>query len=283
MKNENNKVTYFEARKWASFRIKDSSELDMYDIDFLLEKLFNLSSTDLMINYQSQMPGKQWERFQEAVEQLISGVPPQYIVGKADFYGLTLKVTPDVLIPRVETEELVDWVLADNSDQPMNVLDIGTGSGAIAIAVKKNRPHWQVTASDISPEAIEVAKQNAKLNHTDIEFVISDVFAKIPQSFDLIVSNPPYIAKDEQPYMDKSVIDNEPNLALYAEDEGLAIYKQIAGGVEHHLNPHGKLYLEIGFRQQAAVSNIFAQTMPGAVVVPKHDVAGNQRMIQVKK
>lgn len=100
MKNENNKVTYFEARKWASFRIKDSSELDMYDIDFLLEKLFNLSSTDLLINYQSQMPGKQWERFQEAVEQLISGVPPQYIVGKADFYGLTLKVTPDVLIPR---------------------------------------------------------------------------------------------------------------------------------------------------------------------------------------
>ncbi len=256
MKNENIKWPTLKPGS-GSFRIKDSSELDMYDIDFLLEKLFNLSSTDLLINYQSQMPGKQWERFQEAVEQLISGVPPQYIVGKADFYGLTLKVTPDVLIPRVETEELVDWVLADNSDQPMNVLDIGTGSGAIAIAVKKNRPHWQVTASDISPEAIEVAKQNAKLNHTDIEFVISDVFAKIPQSFDLIVSNPPYIAKDEQPYMDKSVIDNEPNLALYAEDEGLAIYKQIAGGVEHHLNPHGKLYLEIGFRQQASCQQHF--------------------------
>ncbi|AFS00032.1 peptide chain release factor N(5)-glutamine methyltransferase [Lentilactobacillus buchneri] len=282
MNNQEN-VTYFEARKWASFRIKESNDIDMYDVDFLLEKLFKMSATDLLIHYHTQMPDKQWQVFQDAIGQLLKGVPPQYIVGEADFYGLSLKVTPDVLIPRVETEELVDWILAENSDSELKVLDIGTGSGAIAIALKHSRPHWQVFASDISLPAIEVARQNAIANHTAIHFMASDVFAAIDESFDVIVSNPPYIAKDEQTYMDASVIKSEPDLALYAKDQGLAIYKQIAADAESHLTSKGRLYLEIGFQQQSAVTEIFQAAMPNARVIAKHDVSGHQRMIQVKK
>ena len=281
--NNETKMTYFEARKWASFRIKDAPDLDMYDIDFLLEKLFDLSPTELLIKYQSQIPVNQWQQFQDAVEQLVKGVPPQYIVGKADFYGLVLKVTPAVLVPRVETEELVDWILSENPAAELNVLDIGTGSGAIAIALKKNRPHWKILASDISQQAIEVAKANALANQADINFVLSDVFDAVNETFDIVVSNPPYIAKNEQSYMDESVIRNEPDLALYAEDNGLAVYKQIAQGLDDHLVLHGKGYFEIGFKQEAAVRSIFERAIPTAEVIPKHDVAGHQRMIQVKK
>ncbi|MBZ3775587.1 peptide chain release factor N(5)-glutamine methyltransferase [Lentilactobacillus otakiensis] len=282
MLNEKN-VTYFEARKWASFRIKDSADLDMYAVDFLLEKLFGLSPTELLINYQTKMSDAQWQQFQAAIQQLLKGVPPQYIAGKADFYGLTIEVTPAVLIPRVETEELVDWILAENSPTHLTVLDIGTGSGAIAIALKKQRPDWAITASDISGAAIDIARQNAEANHTQISFVLSDIFDNIDDTYDIIVSNPPYIAKDEKADMDQSVINNEPDLALYAEDQGLAIYKRIAVGASEHLNSSGKLFLEIGFHQEKPVTQIFQQALPEAQVVPKHDVSGHQRMIQVKK
>ncbi|GAA2974294.1 peptide chain release factor N(5)-glutamine methyltransferase [Lentilactobacillus parakefiri] len=282
MNNPQN-VTYFEARKWASFRIKDAGDVDMYDVDFLLEQLFDLSAADLLIHYQARMPNERWQVFQDAIHQLLKGIPPQYIAGKADFYGLSLKVTPAVLIPRVETEELVDWILNDNPDANLKVLDIGTGSGAIAIALKHFRPHWQIVASDISSAAIEVARQNATANQTRIQFALSDVFEDIHDSFDIIVSNPPYIAKDEQPYMDRRVIAHEPDLALYAENQGLAIYKQIAAGTSSHLTSSGRLYLEIGFHQEAAVTTIFKAAMPTAHVIAKHDASGHQRMIQVKK
>lgn len=282
MNNPQN-VTYFEARKWASFRIKDAGDVDMYDVDFLLEQLFDLSAADLLIHYQARMPNERWQVFQDAIHQLLKGIPPQYIAGKADFYGLSLKVTPAVLIPRVETEELVDWILNDNPDANLKVLDIGTGSGTIAIALKHFRPHWQIVASDISSAAIEVARQNATANQTRIQFALSDVFEDIHDSFDIIVSNPPYIAKDEQPYMDRRVIAHEPDLALYAENQGLAIYKQIAAGTSSHLTSSGRLYLEIGFHQEAAVTTIFKAAMPTAHVIAKHDASGHQRMIQVKK
>lgn len=276
-------LSYFEARKWASLRIKNSKDLDMYAVDFLLEKLFDLSSTELLINYQTTMPVNQWQQFQSAIDQLLNGVPPQYITGKADFYGLVMKVTPDVLIPRVETEELVDWILTENPPTRLSVLDIGTGSGAIAIALKKQRPEWEVTASDISEAAIDIARQNAQANRTQIHFVVSDIFDNLDDSYDIIVSNPPYIANDEKKDMDQSVIDNEPDLALYAEDQGLAIYKRIAAGACEHLNSPGKMFLEIGFHQENSVTQIFQGALPKAQVISKHDVSEHQRMIQVKK
>lgn len=279
------KPTYFEARKWASFAIKDRSEIDMYDVDFLLEQRFNLSATDLLIRYQRPMPLIQWQQFQNDIRQLISGMPPQYIVGRADFYGLSLHVTSDVLIPRVETEELIDWILATfptSFEQPMRVLDIGTGSGAIAIALKKNRPTWNLVGSDISDKALKIAILNAQNQNVAVSFLKSDVFDQIHGKFDLIVSNPPYISTDEKADMDQRVIHYEPKLALYAEDRGLAIYKRLARGAADHLTTDGRLFVEIGFHQEQAVIKLFQQANPRAVVIGRHDVSGNQRMVQLK-
>ena len=278
--------TYFEARKWASFRIQNLTQVDMTAIDFLLEKQLGLTTVELLSHYRDVMTAEQWQKFQVNVDQLVSGKPVQYIVGQADFYGLTLAVTPAVLIPRVETEELIDWVLTETAgyqNDPLRVLDIGTGSGAIAIALKKNRPNWQVTASDISDGALKVAEKNACRLQTSITFIQSDLFQNLTGSFDLIVSNPPYIAISEKSEMDASVIENEPAIALFAPQNGLAIYQRLAHEADRYLTSAGRLFLEIGFRQQAQVENIFHTSMPAATVIAKHDVAGHERMIEIKK
>lgn len=284
MNNADN-VTYFEARKWASFRVKGNSNIDMYDMDFILRHRAHLSATQLLIDYQHKMPNDLWHTFQEDISKLIAGMPPQYIVGQAAFYGLTLTVGPAVLIPRVETEELVDWILAETQQKSgqLSVLDIGTGSGAIALALKKERSQWQMTASDVSDAALQVAKSNADRLSLKVKFINSDVFEQIDSQFDVIVSNPPYISHSETNYMDQSVIHNEPDLALYAEENGLAIYKQIAAGAAAHLKPGGRLFVEIGFHQEDAVVAIFSEAMPTATISVKHDAAGHQRMVQVRK
>ncbi len=284
--NDETTPTYFEARKWASFRIKDQPDIDMYDIDYLLRKRADFSVTDLLIHYQDHLSAKNWQTFQSDVLRLLKSEPVQYIVGVADFYGLTFKVTPDVLIPRVETEELVDWILSETAaiaERPIRVLDIGTGSGAIAIALKKNRPRWRITGSDISNSPLRIAAENAGRQQVEISLIKSDVFETISGLYDLIVSNPPYIAADERKYMDEQVLDYEPASALFAPDDGLAIYKQIALGLSEHLASQGRLFLEIGFHQEKAVKQLLAATMPAAVILTKHDVAGNQRMIELKK
>lgn len=284
--NSPEKPTYFEARKWASFRIQNFSQIDMYDIDFLIQKRFGFSTTDMLIHYHDKMLSGQWLQFQNDVKRLISGEPVQYIVGQANFYGLTLNVDSNVLIPRVETEELVDWILDQTTvytNRPLKVLDIGTGSGAIAIALKANRPEWQVNASDISESALKVAQQNAQLHHVAINFILSDMFARINEAFDLIVSNPPYISASEVGDMDSSVKNNEPRIALFAADDGLAIYKSLAKGVDAHLNVGGQLFVEIGFHQETSVRKIFQEALPNAIVTAKHDVSGHQRMVRLRK
>lgn len=277
--------TLFEARKWASFRIQSIKQLDMYDIDFLIQKRFGFSTAEMLVHYHDRLTAKDWRRFQNDVNRLIHGEPVQYIVQQADFYGMTLKVTPAVLIPRVETEELIDWILKEtesNRMEPLKVLDIGTGSGAIAIALKKNRPAWQLTASDISEAALAVASQNARNQGVHLNLILSDVFETIKDRFDLIISNPPYISSSETAYMDESVLNNEPKLALFAADNGLAVYKKIAAGIDTHLKPGGRLFVEIGFHQEMAVSRLFS-TVPKAVVTTRHDVSRHQRMIELRK
>ncbi len=282
--NKPNEPTYFEARKWASFRVKDNKQIDDSDIDFILEKRNNFSLTQLLANYRQKMPEKKWVEFQSDVNQLVSGMSPQYIVGVADFYGYEYQVNRDVLIPRIETEETIDWIIDETSKvfaDPLKVLDIGTGSGVIAITLKKFRPNWQLFASDISSAALKVAENNAKRLKAEVKFIQSDVFQNISGKFDLIVSNPPYIAEDEKKYMDKSVIQNEPKIALFAGNEGLAVYQAIAKDLSAHLNQGGRAFFEIGFQQEEAVINIFKQSSPNFQVLKRHDTAGNQRMIQV--
>ena len=159
---------------------------------------------------------------------------------------MQLKVDERVLIPRPETEELVELILAENPDTNLSVLDIGTGSGAIALALSKNRPAWSVTAADISQDALDLASENSKNQKFNILFKKSDCFAEISEKYDIIVSNPPYISRQDESEVGLNVLHSEPHLALFADEDGLAIYSRIAEDAKDYLKDGGKIYLEIG-------------------------------------
>lgn len=214
-------------------------------------------------------------------QRLKNNEPPQYIVGWAEFCDLKLAVDERVLIPRPETEELVQMILDENEQDRRTVLDIGTGSGAIALALAEKRKEWEITASDVSEKALELAQLNAKRHQISLNFILSDVFENIQGQYDIIVSNPPYIAFDETYEMDQSVIRFEPDSALFAEKQGLAIYQNIAEAAHQFLNPQGKIYLEIGYKQGPAVKDLFEKAFPTKKVRVHRDIFEKDRMISV--
>lgn len=282
MTNRPNQPTYFEAQQWASFCLK-AAALPTDSARFLLLGLTQLDQTQLLIHYRDPLPTAQWQAFATAIDRVVAGEPAQYVLGSAPFYGLALTVNPAVLIPRVETEELVDWILTDATGLAAEqVLDVGTGSGAIALALKHEQPTWQVTASDISTDALAVARGNAERLGLAVDFHQSDLLAQVPATrYDVIVSNPPYIATTEKPAMDANVIDYEPHLALFADHAGLALYEQLAQTVQAHLAPHGRLYLEFGYHQGPQIKQLFQQALPAAEVTLRQDMAGHDRMLRV--
>jgi len=192
------------------------------------------------------------KEIQDIVSRLKTAEPLQYIIGIADFYSLEFEVTPSVLIPRPETEELVDMILHEHADLEGGILDVGTGSGCIAITLSKHLPNANVTGIDISPEALSVARRNAERNEVNTAFRQADILSSeptmpfLPTNFDLIVSNPPYVMEQEKATMEKNVLDYEPSLALFVPDaDPLLFYKAIARFGRTHLNPGGQLYFEI--------------------------------------
>ena len=211
--------------------------------------------------------------------QLQAHKPAQYILGYEDFHGLRFQVDERVLIPRPETEELVDLILEENPSKELKVLDIGTGSGAISVSLKKSRPLWQVTASDLSADALVLAKENAKLNQADISFVQSDVFEDISGNFDIIVSNPPYISENDKDEVGVNVLTSEPNMALFADEDGLAIYRRIVEGAAEHLIPQGKIYFEIGYKQGQDLKQLLYLHFPDKRVRILKDQFGQDRMV----
>ncbi|WP_445449396.1 peptide chain release factor N(5)-glutamine methyltransferase, partial [Enterococcus faecalis] len=213
---------------------------------------------------------------------LMKNIPPQYLLGYEYFFEHRFKVTKDTLIPRPETEELVALCLSMNDQQGKKVVDIGTGTGAIAVSLKLNRPKWQVTAVDISKEALTVAEENAESLQTEIVFKQSDVLSAITEKQDIIISNPPYISEEEWDLMDESVRTYEPKTALFAENKGLAIYQKIALESRSLLTPEGMIFLEIGFQQGHAVQDIFQQAFPDKAVTIHQDMSKNDRMIVVR-
>ncbi|WP_105957126.1 peptide chain release factor N(5)-glutamine methyltransferase [Apilactobacillus quenuiae] len=278
-----NKMTYFEAQKRASLCIEDKN-LDKEVAKFLMMERFNLDNTHLLLHYRDEMDEKDLKQYFDDIDRYIDGYPPQYIIGKANFFGHEFYVDSNVLIPRPETEELVEWVLSDHSSKnKRNVLDMGTGSGAIAISLKIENNDWNVDAADISGGALSVAKKNAKANQIDVKFINSDLFKNIDKFYDVIVSNPPYVADDELKYMDNSVIKYEPHEALFAKNHGLFIYDRIADYIKSiSSNHHGDLYLEIGFKQKNAVVDIFSKKIPAALITTRDDFYGNPRMVRVR-
>lgn len=277
-----NKITFFEAQKRASLFIQEKN-LDSNMAKFFMTELFGWDNTHLLLHYRDVMSADDQRKYFDAVDKFIQGQPAQYIVGETYFYGNRFKVDSRVLIPRPETEELVEWLLKDYAHvDNLKVLDLGTGSGAIAVSLKKEKPNWHITASDISSDALEVAKINNDANKTDVKFVLSDLFENINDDFDVIISNPPYVADDEIKYMDESVLKYEPKQALFAKNNGLMMYQKIAKYIRMRAGErHGALYLEIGFKQSHDVEKIFSELLPEAEIISRNDFFGNPRMIKV--
>lgn len=221
----------------------------------------------------------------EALKRLENGEPVQYIVGDVNFYGNILKVNKNVLIPRPETEELVEKtqeLIKDIfKDTNIDILDIGTGSGCIPITLKKLLPNSNVSACDISKEAIEVAIDNAKSNNVTINYIESDVFNNIDNKYDVIISNPPYIRYDEQ-IMD-IVKNNEPHLALYAEDNGLYFYKRIIKESKEYLKDKFIMAFEIGETQAEDIINIAKSYYPDCQIYKEQDMQHLDRFIFIIK
>ena len=223
------------------------------------------------------------ETFESDLLKLEKGIPVQYIVGNVDFYKYNFLVNENVLIPRFETEELVDRTIKYTKqifNSKVNILDIGTGSGCIAITLKKELDS-NVTACDISSKALEVAKMNAIKNSCDINFVISDVFSNIKGRYDVIISNPPYIAHNEE-IMD-IVKKNEPSIALYASDNGLYFYKKILDNVSNYVNNKYIIAFEIGYTQAQAIKEYAYNLLENVEILIEQDLSGKDRYIFIMK
>ena len=216
---------------------------------------------------------------EDAIKRLNNGEPVQYIVGNVDFYNSNFIVNKNVLIPRFETEELVQNTInfiKEYFNKQVKVLDIGTGSGAIAISIKKDIDSI-VYATDISKEALEVAKENAKRNNADINFINTNIYDGIKEKFDVVISNPPYIRYDEE--IDEIVKKNEPHIALYADNNGLYFYEEILKNIKTILNNKYLIAFEIGKDQGAAINELKDKYLPESNILLKKDLEGRDRMI----
>jgi len=217
--------------------------------NILIQYKLNLSRVDLALQPSLEFNNSEFDFFKKALTNLKKQIPIQYIIGETEFYGLNFNVNSNVLIPRPETEELVDWILKDCQNSPsIKILDIGTGSGCIAISLAKNLPNAEVFALDISSEAIKTAKSNATINNVTVNFMEADILSltKLPHKFDVIVSNPPYVRELEKEQMQTNVLANEPHLALFVKnDNPLLFYDKIADLAKLNLNKGGYLYFEI--------------------------------------
>lgn len=274
--------SYWEVLQWASSFLKQHQK-EAHIAEYILLERLGWSKTEWLLHLREKMPEAVKIQLQKDLEKVIEDYPPQYLIGSVEFYGERFDVNEATLIPRPETEELVALCLQHHGNQsPLKVVDIGTGTGAIAISLKKQRPDWQVSAIDLSPAALQVARGNAEKLSTDIFFYEGDLLEPVKnQRFDLVLSNPPYIAEEEWQEMDRSVRQYEPKLALFAENSGLAVYQRLAFEIPQVLVETGQVFLEIGYQQGTAVQTLFQAVFPEKKVEILQDMQGLDRMIWV--
>lgn len=251
--------------------------------DLIFEKLLNFSRTDILLNNNTKLSKSAFFQIKEIIDQLRNFKPIQYILGEAWFYELKLEVSPDVLIPRQETEELVKWVIDDAGTGSLSLLDIGTGSGCIAIALAVNLPHLKVHATDISEKAVQLAGRNARVNGADIKFFVDDILAPVhvkSGKYDIIVSNPPYVTESEKPFVARNVLLYEPVAALFVpEGQALRYYEAIAAFAREALNPGGRLFFEINENKSDEIRQLLMRFIFSGVEVRK-DINGKFRMVR---
>lgn len=259
-----------------------------------LEHVLKYRRADYLQKKNEVISTEKLNKLEAILTTLQAGKPIQYIIGETIFYGLPFKVNPSVLIPRPETEELVEWIIsASNSllqtpnSQPLTILDIGTGSGCIAISLKKNLPNTKVSAIDIAKDSLVSAKQNAILNEVEVEFIEQDILqtpnSKIPTQYSIIVSNPPYVTENEKSSIHENVIANEPHRALFvSNDNPLIFYDAIADFALNNLMPNGLLFFEIN--EYLGKQTVELLNHKGFINIElRKDMQGKDRMICCRK
>lgn len=270
--------------------------LPLYDIleaesffYIILEDFHQMKRVDLALNPTFVFSEGAIEKWQSVLEKLEKEIPIQYILGNAHFYGLEFEVNENTLIPRPETEELVEWIIKNNSKiegfKDLKILDIGTGSGCIAISLAKNLPHSKVFAIDVSEKALETAKRNALKNETEVTFLLKNILETedLEQQFDIIVSNPPYVRNLEKEEIKKNVLDYEPHLALFVEDnDALIFYRKISELAQKNLTENGQLYFEINQYLGTEMMDLLEVKNFKNIELRK-DIYDNERMIFGKK
>lgn len=274
--------------------IYDEKEIESF-FYLLLESYHGEKRIDLALNPEMEMDASQLVKWESALSELKNQKPIQYIIGETEFYGLPFLVNENTLIPRPETEELVEWIIVESSKsavESLKILDIGTGSGCIAISLAKNLPNAEVFAVDVSEKALAVAQKNAENNKVKVNFVNADILSvtnlnelptsnfELPTHFDIIVSNPPYVRNLEKAEIKPNVLEFEPHLALFVEDtDALLFYRKIAHLASKNLAQNGKLFFEInqylGKETVGLLENLGFKS-----IELKKDIYGNNRMIQ---
>ncbi|KRM02177.1 peptide chain release factor N(5)-glutamine methyltransferase [Lactobacillus kitasatonis] len=252
------------------------------DIDYVLAERLNLTPSEFELKQDMVLSEDQVKQANKDIKKLARGVSPQYILGYAWFLGYKIMVQRGVLIPRFETEELVEWALKSLKSGD-KVLDLGTGSGCITVALAKEAEKKEINnltlyASDITDSALRTSEENFLNYDLDVTTRKANVLIGL-EKFDKIISNPPYIKTNEKQDMDKSVLQNEPKEALFAGKDGLDFYKKFAKQVRDHLNSHGEFFLEFGFSEEEQLKELFAKELPDFEIGFRKDMAGKPRMV----
>ena len=271
-----------QAMKHQLSNVYDALELNSI-VNILIEEVTGWDALHQNIHKNDALEQSHTDQLTQYVEKLLTGKPLQYIIGKAWFMGKAFIVNEAVLIPRPETEELLEWVseYAHIVNKPLSILDIGTGSGCIPIALKLALPNASITAIDISKEALAVAQQNAAAHNTNIEWIELDILQTkhLKDQYDIIVSNPPYIPLREKPNMQPQVIDHEPAIALFVPDQyPLIFYSKIAHIGKSALKPNGQLFFEIHYDQGEAIMALLNEM--GYHAELRQDIYGKDRMVR---
>ncbi|EGQ2823235.1 peptide chain release factor N(5)-glutamine methyltransferase [Staphylococcus pseudintermedius] len=250
---------------------------------FMMDTL-QWSRTSLILNEMTPMAESTLKQLNDGLSQLLTGMPVQYVVGQSEFYGRQFKVNSDVLIPRPETEEVVHYFLTQLAAAKV-VADIGVGSGAIAITLKAERPELRVIATDISSQALAVARENAQRLQRDITFLQGNALQPLIDQgvrLDGLISNPPYIGEHERTLMDNSVIQYEPHVALFAAQEGYQVYAAILRDLPHVMQDGAPVVFEIGFQQGAQLTRMMQQLYPHITPEVINDINGHARIFHFK-
>jgi release factor glutamine methyltransferase len=271
--------------------VYDNREIEAITL-LVLEEITDMSRAKIKAFPEDDVPGEAVEKIQSILEELKTGRPVQYILGNTEFYGLNFLVNPATLIPRPETEELVEWVIESQklkvkSQKSFSILDIGTGSGCIAISLKKNLPNANVATIDISPEALHTAKQNAVINDVEVEFIEQDILnpkSELEHSkFEVIISNPPYVTLVDKAQMHQNVTGFEPHTALFVpENDPLIFYKAIADFAIKHLENKGLLFFEINENFGKETVELLSDKGFTDIELRK-DMSGRDRMVKAVK